>query len=163
MNVNISYYLEEHGWSTCWIYANGQFLEISITHIFKEDPIEECIKSLIGIIRGETKSQFIWYGEPGGELISMQEISSKKHMIRFKVEGFAEDYGTQIKDLEISVEFEMKKKQLIRMFYFEFKKISELMKDKHYKEHRKNEFPFERFLEFEKEAIEYLEMKHLKI
>lgn len=159
MKINISYYLDEHGWSTCWIYANGKFYEISITHIFQEDPIEECLNSLIGIIKGETERKFIWYGEPGGEQISIKEIPTKRHMVHFKVEGFAEDYGEQIKDLETSIEFEIKKQQLIRMMYFEFKKINELLKDKHYEENRKNEFPFKRFREFEKNAIEYLEMK----
>lgn len=64
-----------------------------------------------------------------------------------------------IKDLETNIEFEIKKMQLICMFFFEFKKISELMKDKHYKEHRKNQFPFRRFQQFEKMAIEYLEVE----
>lgn len=159
MKINISYYLDEHGWSTCWIYANGKFHEISITHIFQEDPIEEFLNSLIGIINGDIQRQFIWYGEPRGEQISIKEIPTKKHMVHFKVEGFTEDYGEQIKDLETSIEFEIKKQQLIRMMYFEFKKINELIKDKHYEENRKNEFPVNRFREFEKRVIEYLELK----
>lgn len=159
MNVNISYYLDGNGWSTCWIYANGKSHEIGITHIFQEDPIEECINAIIGIIKGETERQFVWYGEPGGEQISIREIPTKKHMVNFKVEGFAEGYGEKIENLETSIEFEIMKKQLVRMLYFEFKKISELMRDKHYKENRKNTFPFKRFREFEKNVIEYLEIK----
>ena len=44
------------------------------------------------------------------------------------------------------------------MFYFEFKKISELMRDKHYKENRKHDFPHGRFRDFEKIAMEYIEL-----
>ncbi len=159
MNINIIYYLDEHGWSTCWIYSNGKLYEISIMHIYQEDPIEECLNSLIGIIKGEVERKFIWYGEPGGEQITLKEIPDKKHMVNFKVEGFAEDYGDKIKDLETNIEFEINKKQLIRMFYFEFKKIYELMKDRHYKENRKNEFPFRKFIEFEKFAFDFLEVE----
>lgn len=159
MKINISYYLDEHGWSTCWIYANDKFYEISITHIFQEDPIEECLNSLIGIIKGETKRKFNWYGEPGGEQIIIKEISTKKHMVDFKVKGFVQDYGEVIKNSKISIEFEVKKRQLICMFYFEFKKIAELMKDKHYQLNRKYEFPFKKFKEFEKIALEYIEIK----
>jgi hypothetical protein len=159
MNVNISYFLEGHGWSTCWIYANGKHHEISITHIFKEDPIEECLNSLIGIIKGEKERKFIWYGEPGGELISINENDINKGFLNFKVESFNGDYQREMHDIEVSIEFEIKKKQLVRMFYFEFKKICELMKDIDYSNNRKNEFPFSRFLEFEKIVMEYLYLK----
>jgi hypothetical protein len=77
MDVNISYYLEEHGWSTYWIYVNEKSHEITITHIFPEDPIEECLNSLIGIMKGESERRFIWHEEPEGERITIKEFSSK--------------------------------------------------------------------------------------
>lgn len=107
-------------------------------------------------MRGEVERKFIWYGEPGGEQIVIKEISTKKHMVNFKVEGFTEDYDKEIKDLKTSIEFDIKKKQLVTMAYFEFKKIAELMKYKHYEKNRKNNFPFDRFKEFKKNATEYL-------
>jgi hypothetical protein len=158
MKINISYFLDEHGWSTSWIYANGKFHEISITHVYGEDPIEEFLNSLIGIIKGEVERKFTWYGEPGGDIITIKEIPTKKHMVNFKVEGFAESYGEVIKDLEVRIEFEIKKKQLVRMLYFEFKKIFELMKDNHFEENRKNNFPFQKFRDFEKIVVEYIEL-----
>ncbi len=158
MKINISYFLEEHGWSTCWIFANGKLHEMCITHIFEEDPIEECLNALIGIMKGEEERKFIWYGEPGGAQVTIKEIPAKKHMVYFKVEDFGGNYGDVIKDLELSIEFEIKKKQLVRIFYFEFKKISELMKDKNYKENRKHEFPHGKFRDFEKIALEFIEL-----
>lgn len=88
MKVNISYYLDEHGWSTCWIYASGRFYEISITHIFQENPIEECLDSLIGVMKGEAERKYIWYGEPEGEQMLITEIPIKKRIVNFRVEGF---------------------------------------------------------------------------
>ena len=127
--------------------------------IFSEDPIEGCLVSLMGIMRGEKEREFYWYGEPGGERIKIEEIPTNKHMIRFQVEGFSECYGDEIEDFEKGVDIEIKKKQLIRMFYFEFKKISELLKDQEYEENRKGNFPFQRFREFERLAIAYIDLE----
>lgn len=160
MKINISYILEEHGWSTCWVNENGKPIEITITHVWIEDPIEICLEALIGIMKGETHRQFDWYGEPGGNRVIIDEIPTKKHMVNFKVVGFSACFGETIDETEIrdnipEVHFEIKKIQLIRMLYFEFKKISELMKDKHYELNRKNEFPFSKFRTFEILAIDY--------
>ncbi len=161
MNINISYFLDEHGWSSCWILSNGKSYELSITHIYPEDPIEECLNALIGIMKGESERKFNWYGEPGGDQIIIREIPTQKHKVQFKVIGFSEEYGEPINDLEevgemIEKDFTIKKLQLVRMFFYEFKKISELMKDKEYETNRKNGFPFRQFREFEKIAIEYI-------
>ena len=48
------------------------------------------------------------------------------------------------------------KKLLITMFYYEFKKISELLKDKNYNKNRNSNFPFQSFKGFEKKVLEYL-------
>lgn len=156
MEINISYYLDEHGWSTCWVYVNGRFYEISITHVFPENPIEVCLDALIGIIKGERERKFVWYGEPGGEQITINEVSRTKHMVNVKLENFSEDYGDETKDLEVTMEFEIKKKQLIRLLYYEFKKISKLMEDKEYEENRKKEFPFQKFKIFENIVSDFI-------
>lgn len=61
MDINISYYLAEHGWSTCWIHKDDKKYEISITHIFSEDPIQECMFSLMKIMKGQKLAEFKWY------------------------------------------------------------------------------------------------------
>jgi hypothetical protein len=156
--MNISFYLGEHGWSICWIYSDGEIYEIQITHALPDDPIDVCLTSLMGIMRGEKLREFFWYGEPGGEKITIEEIPTKKYMVKFHTESFREPYGKEVKGLKKVIDFEMTKKQLIRMFYFEFKKISELLKDKHYEQNRKGDFPFQRFRDFEQLATEYIEL-----
>ncbi|MEZ4918409.1 MAG: hypothetical protein R2792_04820 [Saprospiraceae bacterium] len=158
MNVGIHYALDEHYWSTCWIRVDDVLLEISITHIYPENPIEECINALIGMIKGDPERKFVWYGEPGSEQVLIKETPSNKRKVYVKVENFVVDYGDPIENLETSIEFEIEKKQLVRMFYFEFKKISELMKDEQYAENRKGEFPSGRFITFEELALEFLEI-----
>lgn len=159
MKINISYFLDEHGWSICWIYINSELYKMSISHVFGECPIEACLNSLIAIMKGEKKRQFNWYGEPGGEQITIKEIKSEKHLVNFEVNRFSEMYGKEQKEMEKGIDFKIAKTQLMRMFYYEFKKISELLRDKAYAENRKNLFPFRKFREFEDIAIEYIEEK----
>ena len=156
MNINISYYLDEHGWSTCWIYVNDKIYEISITHIFLEDPIEECMNSLIRMINGQKTSEFKWYAEPGGERITLKEIPTDNNTVVFIVDQFTADFGENIDDYKESLKFSISKKLLIKMFYFEFKKISELLKDKSYNKNRNSDFPFQSFKIFESKVIDYL-------
>ncbi|WP_298549267.1 hypothetical protein [uncultured Aquimarina sp.] len=156
MDINISYYLAEHGWSTCWINTKDKTYEISITHIFHEDPIEECMNCLLKMINGQKNSEFKWYGEPGGERIQIDEIPTQKHMVKVSIDQFNQDIGDEIKEFEKGTEFLIKKTLLVTMFYYEFKKIFELLKDKHYKENRNSDFPFESFKLFEKTVLEYL-------
>lgn len=160
MNINISYFLEEHGWSTCWLYVDNMPYEIAISHSFN-DPIFECIDALISMIKGAKTNSFKWYGEPGGDKIILDEIATLQHCIWLKVVELNEDYLGHIYELDsmeenVAIEFQIPKIQLIRMFYYEFKKISELMKDKRFALNRKHEFPFTKFLEFERVALEYM-------
>lgn len=160
MNINISYFLEEQGWSYCWLYANGDWYKIVITHSFN-DPIVECIDALIELMRGDKTSGFNWHGEPGGVRVIIDEISTQQNYVWLKVVEFNEDYLFHTKELitqnkEAVMEFQIAKIQLVRMFYYEFKKISELMKDKYFALNRRHEFAFKHFLEFETIALEYM-------
>ncbi len=160
-SFNISYFLDENHWSSCWIYVNEKLYEITITHIYAENPIEEFLNALIGIMNGERERKLNLYGEPGGDQIILREKLTQKDLLDFRIIGFSEEYGQEIKNLEattakIELEFEIKKVQLIRIFYYEFKKISELMKDKAYQAKRIDDFPFRKFREFENIALDYI-------
>lgn len=159
MNLNISYILEEHGWSTCLIYLDEKIYEVTITHIFSmHPPIESCIQSLLSIMNGETKSSFYWYGESGGEKICLTEVDKQKNKLKITAidcESFFEDKDEVDK---VFFEFYVSKKELITHFYFEFKKISVLMKNKNYENNRGGEFPFQIFRKFEDKVLTYLEI-----
>lgn len=160
VNINISYFLEQHGWSKCWLYANHDLYEIVISHSFN-DPIFECIDALISMMKGAKNSSFKWHGEPGCDRIILNEISTLQHCVWLKVVELNEDYLAHSDDLDlteekVAIEFQIPKIQLVRMFYYEFKKISELMKDKYFALNRKYEFPFTQFLEFEAIALKYI-------
>ncbi|MBS9768217.1 MAG: hypothetical protein KGV44_11870 [Flavobacteriaceae bacterium] len=104
--------------------------------------------------RGQNKSQFKWYEEPGIHRITFQEIPSEKHKVEFIIDSSSEDYGTVIDNYDEVFRCAIPKKLLATMFYYEFKKISALLKDKNYSKNR--EFPFKEFTLFEKEILEYI-------
>ena len=141
------------------MYVNMKSYEISITHIFPEDPIEQIIDALMSLIQGEKKREFNLYDEPGGVRITIEEIPTKQHMVLLQVDEFSEDYGQKVTNYRKIISFEIKKTQLICMFYFEFKKIAVLMKDRHFAENRQGEFPLGLFMEFEKLATDFIDAK----
>ena len=71
------------------------------------------------------------------------------------------NYGQELNFEELAkgraeLEFQINKIQLVRMLYYEFKKMFELMKGTEFSLTRKDEFPFKEFDEFEKIALEYI-------
>lgn len=161
MATNISYFLEPHGWSVCWFYKDGRSYGVNISHSFGDDPMVVCMHSLASIMKGEKNTSFIWYGEPGGNLVIFNEMINLSQNAYIKVIDINVDYGQNLNFEELAkgraeIELQINKIQLVRMFYYEFKKIFELMKNKEFASTRKDEFPFKEFAEFEKTALEFI-------
>jgi len=154
-DIDLFLTLHEHGWSTCWIYANNKTIELTISHVFG-DPYVDFITSLNQLIDKHNETSFIWYGEPGGEKIEIKRIRDRQHMLTVKVDGFCESFGDPIKNYETTITFEIKEKQLITIAYFQLKKIEALLKEKSFAVDRKSDFPFEHFLKFENKVKNYL-------
>jgi hypothetical protein len=157
MNLNITYFLDQHGWSTCIFYIDEKRYELDITHIYpNHPPIECCMEALISIMKGKKESEFYWYGEPGGEKMILKEIKTKKNCLLLTAINCDGPYEDPAAENEIYFQVEVSKKIFITFFFYEFKKISVLMQDKEYEKHRKGEFPFKLFKEFELKASNYL-------
>jgi len=160
-SVTIDYHLEGHGWSTCWIRNEGGVYEIPITHVFS-DPVDDCMGSLLEIMGGKPVDRFNWFSEPNGNQIVLREVPDEAQNIVVGVFGFSADWGDKIGEFDIGeddpeLEFELTKVQLVRMFYFEFKKIFELLKDRDFAEARKEDFPSAEFSSFETAALKYMD------
>jgi hypothetical protein len=157
MSLNLNYSLDEHGWSTCRFYINGKLYQIDITHIFpNHPPIENCIKSLLSIMKGQKESSFYWYGEPGGEKIILNEIDTEKNHLMLTAINCDHFYEKKDDENEILFKIQVSKKMLVTLFFYEFKKISILMREKDYEKNRNGEFPFKLFKEFELKVNKYL-------
>lgn len=155
MNLNITYSLDEHGWSTCIFYIDGKHYELDITHIFpNHPPIECCIEALLSVMKGKKESEFYWYGEPGGQKITLKALD--ENYLMWTATNCDHPYENQEDENEIYFQIRVSKKILIAFFFYEFKKISILMQEKEYEKHRKGEFPFQLFKVFELKAHHYL-------
>ena len=157
MNLNISYSLDEHGWSTCIFFIDEKWYELNITHIFpNHPPIEVCIQSLLSMMKGGKESEFYWYGEPGGEKITLKEINKNRSLLLLVATNCDHPYEDQEEENEIYFQVQVSKKILVTLFFYEFKKIEALMQDKYYENNRKGEFPFQLFKIFELKVQDYL-------
>ncbi|WP_343632921.1 hypothetical protein [Fluviicola sp.] len=150
--------LNSHGWSTCWIVADGRPVELAMSFAFS-DPCFDLIDALSRLIKGESFVTFFWYGEPGGERIEIERNPEQHHLLKVRIDGFSESFGEEIKAFEPTIHFEIKQRQLLLGFYFQLKKTEVLLQDPSFEKHRTDLFPSERFKAFESEAKQYLNLK----
>lgn len=149
--------LEPHGWSTCWIFAEGKPIELTITHIFN-DPYDELISALCRLMKGENLVTLFWYAEPGGERIEIERLKDKKKMLNIRFDGFHECFGDEVKDVEPTIHFEMTERQFLITAYYQLKKTEQLLADVSFAKSRNGDFPFQRFKIFEAEVRNYLKI-----
>lgn len=154
-DFDLSLILHPHGWSTCFIFIEGKQVELTISHVFG-DPYHDFIHALKRLMKGEFETQFYWYGEPGGERITINRIKDRQHKIHVTVEGFSESYGDEINQFDTTTEFECTQKAFLTMAYLQLKKIALLMQDSSYSKSRNGDFPFQLFHEFEMEVKSHL-------
>ncbi|MCE3228581.1 MAG: hypothetical protein K0S32_3132 [Bacteroidetes bacterium] len=157
-DIDILLTLNPHGWSTCYIVKDGKCFELTISHVFG-DPYSDLINALTALINNGNEVSFFWYGEPGGEKIEIKRVKDNNHMVNVLVNGFYESYGDLIKDFELTVEFQIKLRQLITLFYLQLRKTFLLLKDKEYSKNRQEDFPFDVYLKFEALVTIYLQSK----
>jgi hypothetical protein len=63
-DIDLVLTLNPHGWSTCFIYVDGRSYELTITHVFN-DPYEDFIQSLMGLMNGQTSTEFFGMANQG--------------------------------------------------------------------------------------------------
>lgn len=156
-DFNISFTLHPGGWSVCYFINDGKPYEVLITHTFG-DPLYDCLASLISLIKGEKQSYFDWHGEPCGDRIQWSEISDQQHLIKLEMIGFTDNFNIENTLETPTFSVVLLKRQFILLFYFEFKKIAELLKNRHFQKGRTGELPHQKFAEFEKSAKSYLQL-----
>jgi hypothetical protein len=145
-DVDFFYFLENHGWSTCFIFVGGRMYEMGPTHIF-DNPIEVLLNSLIDLLAGATESEFIWHDEPGEYKWLIKRNQEQNHKIDVSITDCVQINGTEKQKLE-TLKFEVKLKLFSICVLRQMEKIRDLMSEKSFKEHREGEFPFDTFSEF---------------
>jgi hypothetical protein len=156
-DIDLMLILNPHGWTTCFISIKNEIVELEITQVFG-NPFFDLMESLMNIIDNKTETEFYWYGEPGGNRIRISELMTQQNKVNIVIEEFEESFGKEVKNYEPKMNFEIKIKHLLILFYNQLKKIEMLMRDTEYSNKRKNDFPNKQFHKFERKFTEFINM-----
>ncbi len=155
-DIDILLTLNSHGWSNCFLFVRDKKLEFTLTHVFS-DPYVDLIHALSDLIRGQNYVSFFWYGEPGGYRIEIKRILTQQHKVIVSVSDFGEAFHEEPKSFYLQLEFEIKLKQIIGIFYFQLLKTYILLQDKQFAQNRANDFPFHECNQFERLVKQYMD------
>lgn len=149
--TDILIYLAEHGWSDAAYFINGQMYLFNITHVFN-DPYSDAMNAL-QLLLNKQDSSFCWFSEPGGIKIELQrdKCHEKIHIRIYNIitEQYSSDNITD-KDIELITNFDIELRQLLILFYYQFKKTLILLENQEYAKNRSHYFPYDDFIKFEK-------------
>lgn len=145
-SIDFLYFLDNHGWSTCLIYIDGNVYELGPTHIF-ENPIEVLLNSMIELIEGANESHFKWHDEPGEYNWCIKRNQEQKHKIFVSITDCTQINTFKNPKTE-TLKFEVKLKLFSICVLRQMEKIRDLMTEKSFKEHREGEFPYSTFREY---------------
>ncbi|MFR1814460.1 hypothetical protein [Dysgonomonas capnocytophagoides] len=156
-NIDLLLTLHPHGWSLAHISINAELLEYDISHIFN-DPYSDTIDALLSLIKGN-ESFFYWFSEPFGIKVELKKADSNE-LIIFMIYDINKEFYEEIedKDLIFIKSFEVNLKQLLVLFYYQFKKTCVLLENKEYAMDRSKDFPFQKFRQFETVIKKYCEI-----
>jgi len=147
--------VNSHGWTNCFLSVKDKKIDLAITHVFG-DPYVDLINSLSTLIDGQDNVNFFWYGEPGGHKFEVQKNMTKRDWVTVSIFEFGESFHEEPKSYDLVMDFEVKLKQLVTIFYFQLKKIQLLLQDKQYAKDRAGNFSFEMFHQFERLVKPYI-------
>lgn len=145
-DIDFFYFLEQHGWSTCIVYVGGQIFQMGPTHIF-ENPIEVLLEAFTSILKGESKSEFVWHDEPGEYNWKIQVIPEQKHKVKISITNCELLQFNTKPSLEV-LEFEVKLNLFCICIKKQMEKIQEMLAESTFKKNRENSFPHKAFKEF---------------
>ena len=145
-----------HGWSLARFTIGYEILEFDISHIFN-DPYADTMDALLDIMKGQDSS-FFWFSEPLG--IKVELKIGDDNLIYFSIFDIEKEFyhyqEFKDEDLKLMKSFKTNFRQLLVLFYYQFKKTCILLEDKEYSANRSKDFPYQKFKEFEKQIINYL-------
>jgi hypothetical protein len=145
-DIDILYFLENHGWSTCLIFVEGKVYEMGPTHIF-ENPVEVLLNSITELLKGANETEFTWYDEPGEYKWVIKRNQEQKHKIIVSITECTQINTFEKTKLE-TLNFEVKLKLFSICILRQMEKIRDLMSEMSFKENRAGEFSYNTYKEY---------------
>lgn len=151
-DIDLFFILENHGWSTCYIYVGGQMYQLAPTHVF-ENPIEVFLDSLTAMLEGATDVAFKWHDEPGEYNWEITRNPVQQHKVIVSITKCVQLTSGSSPKLE-TLNFEVKLKLFCICVLRQMEKIRDLMTEKSFKEHREGQFPYHSFERFHQAYVQ---------
>jgi hypothetical protein len=134
----------EHGWSHALLLLRMETKAFRLTHIFN-DPMDEIGRATCALAEGATEAWFRWFDEPCTYLFRLREVRLQKQLLTlscWETPGkiISSDKLPEKDDMDWSVE--IARTHWIGLVAGELGKISMLMRQPEYAEHRRA-FPHE--------------------
>ncbi len=138
-DIDLLYRLSPSGWSDLVVLHEHDVHQFNITHIFS-DPLGDLIALCTDLLKGADACDVRLPDEPGATLIEVRRHADQRHIVSVRL------IDCNDKDEQTCVAaFNIKVRQLVDLFYYQFAKLRALSRERRYREAR-DDFPEETFL-----------------
>ena len=149
-DVDFSFHLWPHGWSTAILWVDGKSTEFHLTHVFY-DPLESLIESTTRLSNGESSSTIEWSDEPGTYILKLNVMKSERHLLSVDIAEYSRELPLHTpNDLTKTTSFFVSCDYWLHIVGAELRKIAHSFGHRHYRESRDYVFPRNLYDTFER-------------
>ncbi|TWF40331.1 hypothetical protein FHW36_10413 [Chitinophaga polysaccharea] len=149
-NIDFSFILDKHGWSTFLISIKGAIHQIGISSVLS-DPMYDITSLLLALLNNEDKVEMQWFEEPGWSIFRVIRDKTQRHILSVEIGNATDQYGSEYEKV---VGFSIKQKQFLIIMFYQLKKSYHLLMEKSFAKDRQGEFPYDRY----KKLVEKIEV-----
>jgi len=140
-DVDFSYHLWPHGWSTATLWVDAVPTEFRLTHVFN-DPLESLIEATTRLTKGEATATIEWSDEPGTYILKLNVMKSERHLLSVEIAEYSRELPIYAsKDLIKTTSFCVARDCWLHLVTAELRKIAHSFEYRHYRETRDYVFP----------------------
>lgn len=140
-DVDFSFHLWPHGWSTAILWVDGKSTEFNLTHVFN-DPLESLINSTTRLATGGSSSTIEWSDEPGTYIVKLNVIKTERHLLSVDIEEYSPELPLHTpNDLTKTTTFNVSRDYWLHIVGAELQKIADSFGHRNYRESRDYVFP----------------------
>ena len=140
-SMQVSFRLDEHGWSDLDLWIGDTHKNFCVTHVFNS-PLEAIAYSLIVLLRGGHEAKFELHEEPGLHIWQLSRVSDQHHLLDVSISSHEDNFNSSRSPFEVTT-FTVARDFFIASFTAELEKISaQLSFPRFAKDRDSSEFPW---------------------
>ena len=142
--MQVSFRLDEHGWSDLDLWIGDTHKNFCVTHIFNS-PLEVITDSLIVLLRGGNEAKFELHEEPGVHIWQLSRVLDQHHLLDVSITSHEDNLDPSKSPFEVT-SFTVARDFFIASFIAELEKISTQLSFPRFAKNRDfSEFPWTAF------------------